>query len=300
MESTMETLAPVPAVNAELAPGSNAEADANAGGTEGGESATPAPEASTPAKDKVQERIDQLTREKYDHARRADQREYELERVNAEIAALKQQLSSKSETTQVAPEFPTLEQYGYDEGKHQAALVAHVTQLAEKFGEAAAEKKLNAYLATVKAEKASETWTSKESEFKKSKPDYADKVYRHPRDGGPFITDSMVQLLRESDVGPQIAYHLAENVEASAAIARLPPLAQAREFGRIEARLEAAKAQPKPAVSQAPPPPSKVDADDAVVTVKVDSADSDTLSDKEWTRRRNMQEQARIRKARGG
>lgn len=257
----METLVSgnaAPAANAVLASDGTTETDVESGTADGVESATTAPEASTPApkKDAVQERIDKLTREKYDHARRADQKDYENERLRAELDAL------KAKPQEVAPptEFPALAQFDYDEGKHQAAVVAHVTQLAEKIGEAAAEKKLNAYLATVEAEKASQTWSQKETEFKKSKPDYADKVYRHPRDGGPVISPSMAQLLRESPLGPQVAYYLSENVEASAAIAQLPVNSQAREFGRIEAKLEAVKAPPKPLVSQAPPPVAKVDA----------------------------------------
>jgi hypothetical protein len=261
----METLASgiaAPA-NAELAPVENAEVDTEASNTEGGESASPATEAGTPApKDKVQERIDKLTREKYDALRERDRTSYELERLNARLAELE-----KAPTEQVAPanEFPTLEQFGYDEGKYQAAVAAHFAKIATEQGKTAAQEALNAERARQQAEQADKTWAQKQSEFIKSKPDYLQKVARDPRDGGPVITASMFGVIRESDVGPQVAYYLAENVEQSALIAQMPPIQQAREIGRIEAKLEAAKLPAKPPVSQAPPPVNKVDADAAVI-----------------------------------
>jgi hypothetical protein len=106
--------------------------------------------------------------------------------------------------------------------------------------------------------------------------------------------------LQESELGPQIAYHLVENPEKAAAIMQLPFKEQLKEIGRIEARLEATKTPAKPAVSQAPPPVGKVEADDAPAVIRVDTPDSDNLSDREWTRRRNAQELAQRRKQRGG
>jgi len=296
----METLASGAAApaNAELAPVETPEADAEGSPATSEGSAPSAPEASTPApkKDPVQERIDKLTRDKYDALRERDRKDYELERLRAEVEQF------KAPKTEVATQndFPTLEQFGYDEGKYQAAVAQHFSKLAAEQGTVAARQALEAERQRQQQEQLTKNWATQEAEFMKSKPDYAEKVRREPRDGGPVISQSMADLIKASPVGAAVAYHLAENVEKSAAIAALPPIEQAREIGRIEARLEAAKQKPAPAVSQAPQPIPKVDADEAPVTVKVDSAESDALSDKEWTRRRNLQEQARLRKARGG
>jgi uncharacterized protein YdaU (DUF1376 family) len=266
LESNMETLAPVPA-NADLAPVTTTDADAAVVHTEGDGSAPSAPEAGTPApkRDAVQERIDKLTREKYDNARLADQRGYELERERAENQRIAAELAAlrKSETTQVAPDgFPTLEQFGFDEGRYQAAVTAHIASLAEKHGEAAAEKRLNAERERQQAERANQTWAQKEAELIKSKPDYVEKVLNAQT---LPISEGIQKVLKGHELGPHIALHMVDNAEASRAIMRLPMDLQLIEVGRIAAKLEAAKLPPKPAVSQAPPPVQKVDADEAVV-----------------------------------
>jgi len=66
---------------------------------------------------------------------------------------------------------------------------------------------------------------------------------------------SMVQLVQESEQGPEIAYHLGKNPSEAERIARLTPLAAAREIGRLESRF-AATAPKK--VSTAPPPPKTI------------------------------------------
>ncbi len=297
----METTGQAPANAENTAPVETSAPDGNEVETKGDGSAPSVPEADTPEppkKDAVQERIDKLTREKYDALRERDRQSYELERANARLAELE-----KAKQPEVAPQndFPTLESVGYDEAKFMTAVATYtkgMTEAAKAAARQEAQGIIKAERDALASQEAVKNWATKETEFRKVKADYDDKVRRDPRDGGPVISDSMAQLILRSDVGPQIAYHLAENVEKSAAIARMDTLEQAREIGRIEGSLAVNKL-PKPAVSQAPPPPAKVDATDAPNNFKVDSADSDQLSDAEWTRRRNAQEQARLRKARG-
>ena len=296
----METLAGnAPPANADNTAQAEApEADAKGTEATGDGSAPSVPEADTPApkKDPVQERIDKLTRDKYDALREADRRAYELERVNARLAELE-----KAPKTEIAPQndFPTLEQHGYDEGKFMAAVAAYtrgMTESAKAAAREAAKEELRAERVATQQQESLKTWAKKEAEFIKSKPDYVEKVL----EARTLPISREIQMeLRESELGPQIAYYLVENPDKAAAIMVLPMKDQLKEIGRIEARLESTKTPAKPAVSQAPPPVGKVDADDAATVVKVDSADSDNLSDKEWTRRRNAQEQARLRKQRG-
>jgi hypothetical protein len=279
-----------------------AAADAKPEDASGGDSATPVKVADTSEDtsnwtEKAQKRYDELTRKTYEALGERDRKDYENQSLRARLAELE-----KAKTTEVAPPetFPTLEQHGYDEGKYQAAVAAHFSKIAREQGTVAAREAFEQEQQRQRAEKADQTWAQKQAEFVKSKPDYAEKVTKQPRDGGPVITKDMFEIIRDSDKGPEVAYYLAENVAQSAAIAQLPPIQQAREIGRIEAKLELAKLPPKPAVSQAPPPVGKVDSDDAATSIRVDSAEADQLSDKEWTRRRNAQEQARLRKLRNG
>jgi hypothetical protein len=92
-------------------------------------------------------------------------------------------------------------------------------------------------------------------------PDFKQKVVESANRGDWACTPLMSLGIKESDVGPDIAYHLASNPLESKRIADMHPLEQAREFGRLEGRILAersAKAAPAPAqkvVSKAPPPP---------------------------------------------
>ncbi len=47
----------------------------------------------------------------------------------------------------------------------------------------------------------------------------------------------MAQTIQASDVGPDVAYYLGTNVREAERIARLSPFLQAKEIGKIEAKL---------------------------------------------------------------
>jgi hypothetical protein len=51
------------------------------------------------------------------------------------------------------------------------------------------------------------------------------------------ITTVMADTIRASDVGPEVAYYLGTNIKETERIARLPPILQAKEIGKIEAKL---------------------------------------------------------------
>ena len=63
----------------------------------------------------------------------------------------------------------------------------------------------------------------------------------------PVMTD----LILTSDVGPDVAYHLGQNRDLAAQIARMSAVEAARAIGRIEASLQL----PKPRMSTNAPPP---------------------------------------------
>lgn len=262
----METLASTNSApaNADTAALATPDADANGDATGGEGSAPSTDKAGTPARDKVQERFDELTREKYEARSERDRERYRREAAETELASSREEIRAAREAkaSQVAPdEFPTLESVGWDEPKYRAAVAGYFANL---------NKQAQPDLKAVKAETAAEVreqlhqdelrkaWVGREAEFRKSKPDYDAKVFRDPQDGGPSITKEMGLAIQASEFGPGIVYFLAENTDKSRAIANLPPILQAKEIGRIEAKLELEKAAPKPAVSQAPPPPAKV------------------------------------------
>ncbi len=78
------------------------------------------------------------------------------------------------------------------------------------------------------------------------------------RAAAPYVTDVMLAVIAESDLGAEIIYHLGSKPEEASRIARLSNASQAREVGRIEARLEAVRTRPPRKVTDAPDPPGKV------------------------------------------
>ena len=72
------------------------------------------------------------------------------------------------------------------------------------------------------------------------------------------ITDVMAETIQASDVGPDVAYYLGSNPKEAARISRLQPFLQAKELGKIEARL--ADSPPVKRTTNAPAPITPVTA----------------------------------------
>jgi hypothetical protein len=245
-----------PANAANTAPVETEKPDGETVKTDGDGSAPSSPEARAPekvSKDPVQERIDKLTREKYDALREADLNRYKVEQLERmrEQAARFEQEDKAEEAKASGP--PTLESCGFDEAKYHAATHAYFLNIAREESSKATEQTLRAERERERAAEQQRSWKAREAEFAKSKPDYFEKAY----DRSLALTNEMLAAIAESERGPAVVYHLSENREAAAAISRLPPLAQAVEIGRIVERL--AKPVAPAAVSQAPPPPPKVE-----------------------------------------
>jgi hypothetical protein len=72
------------------------------------------------------------------------------------------------------------------------------------------------------------------------------------------ITDVMAQTIQAADNGPDIAYYLGTNPKEADRIARLTPILQAKEIGRLEAKVASEPATKR--TSSAPAPISPVTA----------------------------------------
>jgi hypothetical protein len=265
-----------PAEGAPALPDANAEQVAPPTTTDEATDSTPADDASEEAKPKgVGKRIDELTR---------NWRQTERDRDYWREMAMRGQTAEKPPEPAKpveAPKIPSLADYEYDETKYQAALLTYTEAVAERKAEAV----LKAERDRQAAEAAERTWKQRAEDFAKSKPDYAEKV----TDPSLPITAAMAREIQSSEIGPEIAYHLAENRDLAAEIAALSGPAAARAIGRVEGRLlalkeSAASAVAKPAVSKAPPPPPRIEAAAADLPVKTTDASGDALSDDEWVK----------------
>jgi len=97
------------------------------------------------------------------------------------------------------------------------------------------------------------------------------------------ITSAMAETIKTSEVGPDVAYYLGSNPKEADRISRLPPLAQAKEIGRIEAKLISAPPAVKK-VSGAPAPISPVTprSNSAPSYDTTDPRSLKTMSTSEW------------------
>jgi len=72
------------------------------------------------------------------------------------------------------------------------------------------------------------------------------------------ITSDMAQAIQYSEIGPDLAYHLGANPKEAERISRLPPILQAKEIGKLEAKL--ATNPPVKKTTSAPTPISPITA----------------------------------------
>lgn len=78
-----------------------------------------------------------------------------------------------------------------------------------------------------------ETYHDKEEEARAKYDDFEQVAYNP----SVPITNVMAQSIQASDVGPELAYYLGSNVKEAERISRLAPILQAKEIGRLEAKL---------------------------------------------------------------
>ena len=78
-----------------------------------------------------------------------------------------------------------------------------------------------------------EAYSEREEKARDKYDDFEDVVY-NPK---LRITDVMAETIQYSDLGPDLAYWLGSNPKEAERIARLSPILQAREIGKIEVKL---------------------------------------------------------------
>jgi colicin import membrane protein len=123
-------------------------------------------------------------------------------------------------------------------GKRESARVAAAEKAAtdrEAETKRAAEAKAEHEAAVLKI---NEGWVAARTKAVEKYPDYAEVAEADPANGGPTITEAMAAAIVQIDNGPDVAYHLGQNVEESERIAAIPnPVRQFIEIGRLAERL---------------------------------------------------------------
>ena len=97
------------------------------------------------------------------------------------------------------------------------------------------------------------------------------------------VTDHMAQAIQASEIGPEVIYWLGSNPKEAGRIARLSPILQAKEIGKIEANLTSNP--PVKKTSTAPAPLAPVTATRSNSGPRYDTADPrsiKSMSTSEW------------------
>jgi hypothetical protein len=98
--------------------------------------------------------------------------------------------------------------------------------------------------------KIAQAWTEREATFQATAKDYTEVVEPFVQDDLAHFSDGSKRLIVESEVGPQLLYHLATNPEEAERIAELSPLRQIAEIGKLEDKMQ----KPVRKTSSAPAP----------------------------------------------
>ena len=218
-----------------------------------------------------QRRIDELTRNWREEQRRVD----------ALTQALLQQRGQPPQPEAPQPaqpaKLPTLEEFGYDEAKYQAALIEY----ADKRASETVEKRFAEYERQRAEQARAETFVGRAREYAQANPDFMD-VLQSPT---LPISESVQDLAKDLENGPELIHWLVKNPQEADRLMRLPERLQAFEAGRIADRLESKKSAAKPAapaapvVTKAPPPPPTLEATEAS-----GQKPPEEMTDDEWYR----------------
>jgi len=96
------------------------------------------------------------------------------------------------------------------------------------------------------------------------------------------ITTVMAETIQSSDIGPELAYYLGSNPKDADRIARLPPLSQAKEIGKIEAKLAADPPVKKTTSAPAPITPVTARSSGGPAFDTTDPRSTKTMTDSQW------------------
>ena len=195
---------------------------------------------------KLEKRFSEITKQREEARKEAQTERQARVELEQRLMALEQQRQPQ-QAVNVDTE-PQPSQFA-DAFEYAKALAEFSTEraLAERDRQVAQAKEQEAQ------QKIIQSWAQKVQEAKAELPDFDDLVAA----SDVVVNNAVRDAILESDVGPRILYHLAENNDLAKKIASLSPNAALREIGKLEARFEV-KLEPKqtaPVVrSKAPAP----------------------------------------------
>lgn len=189
------------------------------------------PEESRPKRGRLQERLGEITaKRRYAEADAASTRD------------LIREITGKEPPKQ--SDYKTPDEYNAAMAEYRQVLAPY------KAMQTKAERSINnvdqEYMETL-----GQAWDERISEVSQTHKDWREVVSASKVP----LTRELTMAIMESDVGHEIAYHLAKNPEEAYDLIRLSPTGQARRIGQLEAKIQAGGIKlPQVPVSKAAPP----------------------------------------------
>ena len=208
------------------------------------------PEVEQQTKTFTQEELDAIVRKRLDR----EQRKWERQRAQQPVAEPPKQL-------------PPAEQFESTEAYAEALAIQKAEQLL-------AQREMQKQHAELL-----EAYHDREEQARDRYDDFEQVAYNPKLP----ITTIMADTIRASEVGPEVAYYLGTNIKETERIARLPPILQAKEIGKIEAKL--ADNPPVKRTTSAPAPITPVTARGSNNNPSFDTTDPRSIknmSTSEW------------------
>lgn len=216
------------------------------------------------ANPKLEKRFSELTKQREQLRKEAEEERAKRQDLEKRIADLEK---ANSPTQTFADEEPQPHQFSdaYEYAKALSEWTAE--QAVQKVKREEEQARLAA-----EREAQAQAWAKRQDAIKAEIPDYEDMI----ASSDVVVSDQVRDAILDSDVGPRILYHLAENPDFAEKLATFSTVKALREIGKLEAQFEkqaeTPKSEPsKPVVtkSKAPAPINPLKATSAAADVQI-------------------------------
>ena len=216
-----------------------------------------------PKNPKLEKRFSELTKQREAARQEAAKEREAREALESRLKALETQNSPKQADVNQEPQ-PSQFTDAFEYAKALAEFSAEKA-LADRDRQDAERK------ANEARDQVIQTWAKRLDAAKAELPDFEEMV----QSADVRVSDQVRDAILESDVGPRILYHLAENPEFANELTAMPIQKALRELGKLEAKFEKTEPEVKSksvaARSKAPEPIKPLKSGNSGVDVKVDS-----------------------------
>jgi hypothetical protein len=224
----------------------------------------------------TQEDVDRIVAKEKSRAARKAERDIQRE-IDQRIAEALKQNAPKQDAVQEAPTKPRPDQFATTE-EYVEAVAEWKADLKVKSHFELTEKQRQEQMRQQHMQQVQQSYRKMEESAREKYEDFEEVAYNP----SVPITPAMAATIQESEMGPDIAYYLGKNTQEADRIARLAPFLQAKELGKLEAKLASTVTPPKPSAAPAPIAPLKSPTASSAYVDTTDPRSAEKMSTSEW------------------